>query len=96
MTADRALKPDVRSQSKFGEGNLFGIIRPCRPRLSESLATSRIAHLRGLRPALRDGHGQSARVAANYDGLIDSPLVEAPSAPPDDRGHRGGLPPCRG
>lgn len=56
---------------------MFGIIRPCRHRLSESLRTSWWAHLCGLCYALRDEHGQLARVATNYDGLIVSALVEA-------------------
>ncbi len=38
-----------------------------------------MAHLCGLCLALRDGHGQLARVATNYDGLIISALVEAQS-----------------
>lgn len=56
---------------------VFGIIRPCRHRLSETLRTSWWAHLCGLCYALRDEHGQLARVATNYDGLIISALVEA-------------------
>ncbi|MGF1429998.1 DUF5685 family protein [Kitasatospora sp. LaBMicrA B282] len=56
---------------------MFGIIRPCRHRLSEKLQTSWLAHLCGLCLALRDDHGQLARTATNYDGLIISVLVEA-------------------
>ncbi|MFI9101696.1 DUF5685 family protein [Streptomyces fildesensis] len=56
---------------------MFGIIRPCRHRMSEGLATSWMAHLCGLCLALRDDHGQLARIATNYDGLIISALVEA-------------------
>ncbi|GAB2608661.1 hypothetical protein GCM10027168_47020 [Streptomyces capparidis] len=56
---------------------MFGIIRPCRHRLSAKLRTSWMAHLCGLCLALRDDHGQVARVATNYDGLIISVLVEA-------------------
>ncbi|WP_371494844.1 DUF5685 family protein [Kitasatospora sp. NBC_00374] len=56
---------------------MFGIIRPCRHRLSERLRTSWLAHLCGLCLALRDDHGQLARTATNYDGLIISVLVEA-------------------
>ncbi|MDJ0343144.1 DUF5685 family protein [Streptomyces sp. H10-C2] len=56
---------------------MFGIIRPCRHRMPEGLATSWMAHLCGLCLALRDDHGQLARIATNYDGLIISALVEA-------------------
>jgi hypothetical protein len=56
---------------------VFGIIRPCRHRLSAALRTSWWAHLCGLCYALRDEHGQLARAATNYDGLIISALVEA-------------------
>jgi len=38
-----------------------------------------MAHLCGLCLALRDDHGQLARTATNYDGLIISVLVEAQS-----------------
>ncbi|MEY9844448.1 hypothetical protein ABH940_001515 [Streptacidiphilus sp. BW17] len=66
---------------------MFGIIRPCRHRLGEKLQRSWMAHLCGLCLALRDGHGQLARTATNYDGLIVSVLVEAqrPSTPDDRR-----------
>lgn len=60
---------------------MFGIIRPCRHRMSEGLAASWLAHLCGLCLALRDGHGQFARMATNYDGLVISVLVEAQSTP---------------
>lgn len=58
---------------------MFGIIRPCRHRLSSSLHASWMGHLCGLCLALRDDHGQLARAATNYDGLILSVLVEAQS-----------------
>jgi hypothetical protein len=69
MTADR--------RGSVDGGVMFGIIRPCRHRMSEGLAASWLAHLCGLCLALRDGHGQFARIATNYDGLIVSVLVEA-------------------
>lgn len=59
---------------------MFGIIRPCRHRLGERLGGSWTAHLCGLCLALRADHGQLARVATNYDGLIVSVLTEAQSA----------------
>ncbi|SDT05443.1 hypothetical protein SAMN05216371_1188 [Streptomyces sp. TLI_053] len=65
---------------------MFGIIRPCRHRLSERLQASWTAHLCGLCLALRDDHGQLARTATNYDGLIISVLVEAQA----DAGHTAG------
>ncbi|GLW78002.1 DUF5685 family protein [Actinokineospora globicatena] len=58
---------------------MFGILRPCRHRLSPTLRTSWMAHLCGLCLALRDDHGQLARTVTNYDGLVVSALVEAQS-----------------
>jgi hypothetical protein len=55
---------------------MFGIIRPCRHRLGE-LGDAWQAHLCGLCLSLRDDHGQAARLATNYDGLIISVLAEA-------------------
>ncbi|MFJ9951745.1 DUF5685 family protein [Kitasatospora sp. NPDC091207] len=72
---------------------MFGIIRPCRHRLSERLRASWTAHLCGLCLALRDDHGQLARTATNYDGLIISVLVEAQSAK-DDASWRRTAGPC--
>ncbi|TWE15748.1 DUF5685 family protein [Kitasatospora atroaurantiaca] len=66
---------------------MFGIIRPCGHRMSERLKAAWMAHLCGLCLALRDDHGQLARTATNYDGLIISVLVEAQSA--DQRGSGG-------
>src|ERR1700757_5185438 len=59
---------------------MFGIIRPCRHRLGDELAAAWTARLCGLCRALRDDHGQAARIATNYDGLVISLLVEAQSA----------------
>lgn len=56
---------------------VFGIVRPCTHRLSEGLRTEWMAHLCGLCLALRSDHGQFARIATNYDGLIVSVLTEA-------------------
>jgi hypothetical protein len=56
---------------------LFGIIRPCPHRLPEGIRTQWMAHLCGLCLALRGAHGQFARTATNYDGLIVSVLAEA-------------------
>jgi hypothetical protein len=55
---------------------VFGIIRPCRHRLGE-LSDAWQAHLCGLCLSLRDDHGQAARLATNYDGLVISVLAEA-------------------
>jgi Family of unknown function (DUF5685) len=55
---------------------VFGIIRPCQHRLGE-LGAAWQAHLCGLCLSLRDDHGQAARLATNYDGLVISVLVEA-------------------
>ncbi|MDT0302351.1 DUF5685 family protein [Streptomonospora wellingtoniae] len=56
---------------------MFGILRPCRHTLPGDLAASWMSHLCGLCLALRDGHGQLARTATNYDGLVVSALTAA-------------------
>ncbi|WP_424535135.1 DUF5685 family protein [Sphaerisporangium viridialbum] len=56
---------------------MFGIIRPCGQHSCPALHRAWLAHLCGLCLALRDGQGQGARVATNYDGLIISVLTEA-------------------
>jgi hypothetical protein len=56
---------------------VFGIIRPCRHRLGGELGAAWQAHLCGMCLSLRDDHGQAARLATNYDGLVISVLVEA-------------------
>jgi uncharacterized protein DUF5685 len=71
---------------------MFGIIRPCRHRLSPRLRTSWMAHLCGLCLALRDDHGQLARAVTNYDGLVVSALVEAQSTSAEDRRTAGPCP----
>ncbi|MGW4811195.1 DUF5685 family protein [Kitasatospora cineracea] len=71
---------------------MFGIIRPCRHRLSEGLHASWMAHLCGLCLALRDDHGQLARTATNYDGLVISVLVEAQSSRAEERRTAGPCP----
>ncbi len=60
---------------------MFGILRPCRHTLPDELATVWMSHLCGLCLALRDDHGQMARVATNYDGLVISALMAAQAAP---------------
>jgi hypothetical protein len=56
---------------------MFGIIGPCRHRLGGELAAAWQAHLCGMCLSLRDDHGQAARLATNYDGLVISVLAEA-------------------
>ncbi|MER7395626.1 DUF5685 family protein [Streptomyces sp. NPDC000151] len=56
---------------------MFGIVRPCTHRLTEGLKAEWMAHLCGLCLALRNDHGQFARVVTNYDGLIVSVLTDA-------------------
>lgn len=53
------------------------MVRPCTHRLSDGLRAEWTAHLCGLCLALRGDHGQFARIATNYDGLIVSVLTEA-------------------
>ncbi|WP_370948522.1 DUF5685 family protein [Amycolatopsis sp. cg5] len=71
---------------------MFGIIRPCRHRLSANLHSDWLAHLCGLCLALRDEHGQLARVVTNYDGLVISALVEAQTVRLDRRRQAGPCP----
>ncbi|MEV6208445.1 DUF5685 family protein [Kitasatospora sp. NPDC051914] len=75
---------------------MFGIIRPCRHSLSEALHNSWTAHLCGLCLALRDDHGQLARTATNYDGLVISVLVEAQAPRVADGRRTAGPCPLRG
>ncbi|MDI1464135.1 DUF5685 family protein [Catellatospora sp. KI3] len=56
---------------------MFGIIRPCAHSLTERLHAQWLGHLCGLCLALRDEHGQAARIVTNYDGLIISALTQA-------------------
>jgi hypothetical protein len=71
---------------------VFGIIRPCRHRLSVRLRTTWWSHLCGLCLALRDEHGQLARAATNYDGLVVSALVDAQSPGGEPRRTAGPCP----
>jgi len=64
---------------------VFGIIRPCRHQLGGELGAAWQAHLCGMCLALRDDHGQVARLATNYDGLIISVLAEAQADGPPER-----------
>lgn len=74
---------------------MFGIIRPCRNRLDDELRAAWMAHLCGMCLALRDEHGQLARVVTNYDAVVVSALVEA-QAGTDGRRRRAGPCPLRG
>lgn len=74
---------------------MFGIIRPCRHRLSGTLHADWVAHLCGLCLTLRSEHGQTSRTATNYDGLVISVLVEAQSVGAAPR-RRAGPCPLRG
>src|SRR6516165_6087386 len=60
-----------------GWAAVFGIIRPCGHRLGGELRAAWQAHLCGMCLSLRDDHGQAARLATNYDGLVISVLAEA-------------------
>lgn len=51
-----------------------------------------MAHLCGLCLALRDEHGQLARTATNYDGLLISALVDAQTEAAPDRREAGPCP----
>ncbi|MGQ4426367.1 DUF5685 family protein, partial [Streptomyces violaceoruber] len=58
---------------------MFGIVRPCRHRLGESLTSQWMAHLCGLCLALRKDHGQFARITVrlqtNIYGGVQAVLV---------------------
>lgn len=56
---------------------MFGILRPCARHSCPSVHEAWRAHLCGLCLTLRDRHGQLARTATNYDGLVLSVLTEA-------------------
>lgn len=56
---------------------MFGIVRPCRHRLSGPLFGEWMGHLCGLCLTLRDVHGQWARLVTNHDGALVSVLTEA-------------------
>src|SRR5258708_6474948 len=64
---------------------MFGIIRPCRHRMGSELGAAWQAHLCGMCLALRDDHGQAARLVTNYDALVVSVLVEAQTVGPAAR-----------
>ncbi|URM91907.1 DUF5685 family protein [Streptomyces sp. MRC013] len=74
---------------------MFGIVRPCSHRLAEGLRAEWTAHLCGLCLALRADHGQFARVATNYDGLLVSVLTEAQSGRAADARRTAGPCPLR-
>ncbi|MEZ0072419.1 DUF5685 family protein [Planotetraspora sp. GP83] len=70
---------------------MFGILRPCAhscPAVHEAWR----AHLCGLCLTLRDRHGQLARTATNYDGLVLSVLAEAQSPRRSERRKAGPCP----
>ena len=68
---------------------MFGIIRPCRHRLGGELGAAWQAHLCGMCLSLRDDHGQAARLATNYDGLVISVLAEAQAIGAPERRQAG-------
>jgi hypothetical protein len=68
---------------------VFGIIRPCRHRLGSELGAVWQAHLCGMCLSLRDDHGQAARLATNYDGLVVSVLAEAQADGAPERRNAG-------
>lgn len=75
---------------------MFGIVRPCRHRLGERLTMQWMAHLCGLCLALREDHGQFARLVTNYDGLLLSVLTEAQAGPTPSHRRTAGPCPLRG
>ncbi|CAJ63173.1 MULTISPECIES: DUF5685 family protein [Frankia] len=74
---------------------MFGVVRPCRHQLSDDLHAAWMSHLCGLCLALRDHHGQWARVTTNVDAVLVSVLVAAQPGRPTER-RRAGPCPLRG
>ena len=74
---------------------MFGVVRPCRHRLSAAERQRWAGHLCGLCLTLRDRVGHDARLATSYDGLLLSVLVEDLGADALDR-RRAGPCPLRG
>lgn len=64
---------------------MFGIAQPCRHVLGPELRREWMGHLCGLCLALRDGHGQAARVTTNVDAVVLSILVDAQRVVPLER-----------
>ncbi|WP_423748068.1 DUF5685 family protein, partial [Frankia canadensis] len=60
---------------------MFGVVRPCRGRMSPELREAWMSHLCGLCLTLRDRHGQWARLATNVDAVLVSALVAAQTGP---------------
>ncbi|MEU6443497.1 DUF5685 family protein [Streptomyces sp. NPDC047046] len=75
-----------------GHFTMFGMVRPCAHSLGEKLKNRWMAHLCGLCLALRGDHGQFARIATNYDGIVISVLTEAQT--PRERQGRRRAGPC--
>ncbi|MBV2356574.1 hypothetical protein KUM39_19700 [Streptomyces sp. J2-1] len=75
---------------------MFGIVRPCAHRLGDGLKGRWTAHLCGLCLALRDDHGQFARVVTHYDALLVSVLTEAQTGPVEGSPRTAGPCPLRG
>ncbi|MEU8586393.1 DUF5685 family protein [Streptomyces sp. NPDC048664] len=75
---------------------MFGMVRPCRHRLTKGLRSQWMAHLCGLCLALRGDHGQLARLVTNYDGLLVSVLTEAQTGPAAEGRRTAGPCPLRG
>ncbi|MDQ4098904.1 MAG: DUF5685 family protein, partial [Chloroflexota bacterium] len=55
---------------------MFGVVRPCRHRLSAGERSRWAGHLCGLCLTLRNEVGHDARLATSYDGLLLSVLAE--------------------
>lgn len=55
---------------------MFGVVRPCRHRLTPDERQRWAGHLCGLCLTLRDHVGHDARLATSYDGLLLSVLAE--------------------
>ena len=70
---------------------MFGVVRPCRHRLTADQRQRWAGHLCGLCLTLRDHVGHDARLATSYDGLLLSVLVEDLATGPLDRRRAG---PC--
>ncbi|WP_280435200.1 DUF5685 family protein [Nocardia carnea] len=85
---------DVAEDGSRGEGNVFGMLRPCRHGAAEYGIDPGLwqSHMCGLCLGLRDGGGQIARAATNTDAIVLSLLTEAQAETPAPRRTAGPCP----
>ena len=70
------LWPELKQSPRRKVDAMFGVVRPCRHRLSAGERSRWAGHLCGLCLTLRNEVGHDARLATSYDGLLLSVLAE--------------------